>query len=288
MTTAEDLPVIASFWYGSDLSWLEALCIKSYLDRGHRFILYTAEPLAGVPDGTETRPAADILWPPPFDISDNDRLRVAVFSDIFRLRMVQSTGFVWVDLDAYCLRPFRFGTPYVFGREGNAIPSGVLGLPPDSPALAEMLGFVTSENPSQPWRGARLRKLNAQRVARGERWGIEDLPWGCSGPKAFGYFLAQSGEDGHAMPVEVFYPLTKAELRRLHDPNVATEDIERDGVHSVHVYGFQRMMIATEYAGLPVPGSYLERLCRRHDVDPHEQRMVALDWMLQKRERMRR
>ncbi|WP_299352081.1 hypothetical protein [uncultured Shimia sp.] len=77
------LPTIASFWYGSDLTWVERLCIQSFLDRGHRFVLYLAHEVSGIPDDLEQRAASEVLWPAPFDIADNDRLRVAVFSDLF-------------------------------------------------------------------------------------------------------------------------------------------------------------------------------------------------------------
>lgn len=275
------LPTIASFWYGSDLSWLEALCIRSYLDNGHRFVLYTAHPVAGVPDGVDLRPATDILWPAPFDISDNDRRRVAVFSDIFRLRMCKETDFIWVDLDAYCVRPFRFETAHVFGRaQSGQFPSGVLRLPADSAALGLLLDFVTGPNPIQPWRGARLHRLQRAAIARGEHWGIDALPWGCSGPKALGYFLQQTGEDGFAQPAEVFYPLAPDALWQLHDPRVQPKDIERDGVCSVHVYGHQKKWLATAMSGLPVTGSYLDHLCRRHDVEPQMNPITPLAWMV--------
>ncbi|WP_171178806.1 hypothetical protein [Ruegeria sp. HKCCD8929] len=274
------LPVAASFWYGSDLSWLEAVCIKSYLDRGHRFVLYTAEEISGVPDGAEIRPASEIFWPPPFPISDNDRLRVAVFSDIFRLHLVSRTGFIWVDLDAYCVHPFDFATPYVFGRSHRGtFPSGVMGLPQDSRTLAAMLEFVTSPNPSQPWRGTRMQRVNKRRVDRGETWGIESLPWGCSGPKAFGHFLAQTGEDRHAMQPDTFYPLAPEDLWKLHTSRVATAEIEREGVFSVHIFGHQKKKLAIEFFGLPAAGSYLDRLCSRHEIDPKEQGVLRLGWM---------
>ena len=274
MTPANNLPVIASFWYGSDLSWLETLCIKSYLDCGHRFILYTAEKITGIPEGTEVLDASEILWPPPFDIADNDRLRVAVFSDIFRLRIIQQRGFIWVDLDAYCVRPFDFKTPYVFARSPrDTFPNGVMGLPQESTALIEMLEFFTSQNPSQPWRGARLQRINKRRTEQGETWGIETLPWGCSGPKAFAHFLKQSGEDKYAMQSDTFYPLSVEELWKLHAPNIATDAIEREDVYSIHIYGHQKKIIANTMAGLPRAGSYLERLCERHNIDPQQQKI---------------
>ena len=280
MTPHPALPVIASFWYGSDLSWLEALCIKSFLDRGHRFVLYTADPIAGVPEGTELRPAADILWPPPFDISDNDRLRVAVFSDIFRIRLMQQTGYIWVDLDAYCVRPFAFDSPYVFVRtDRETYPTGVLGFPQDSETLGSMLNFLTSPNPVQPWRGQRLRRISQKRIDQGESWGIETLPWGCSGPRALAHFLRQTGEDKHAMPYDTFYPLRPEELWKLHASSVETRQIERDDVYSVHIYGHQKKIMALSMAGLPYPGSYLARLCDRHQIDPGAQPITVLSWM---------
>lgn len=277
---ARDLPTIASFWYGSDLSWLESVCIKSYLDCGHRFVLYTAEPLTGIPQGCEVRAASDILWPPPFQMGKDDRLRVAVFSDIFRLHLVQKTNCIWVDLDAICVRAFDFPSPFVFSRDAqNTIPNGVLGLPQTSVTLQRLVDFVSTPNPTQPWRGAPLQRKNKQRIEAGETWGIEALPWGCSGPKAFGHFLKETGEDRHALPSPTFYPLTPQELWKLHDPRTDVAEIERDGVYSVHVYGHQKRNIAQTMGGLPVPNSYLDHLCRRHRISPGDNPVERLGWM---------
>jgi hypothetical protein len=281
MSIIDSKPVIASFWYGSDLSWLEQLCIRSFLDRGHRFVLYTAEDLAGVPSGVEVKHASDILWPPSFDISDNDRLKVAVFSDIFRLHIIAKTGFLWVDLDAYCVRSFSFESPYVFATsERHSYPNGVMGLPKNSSTLIDMITFLESPNPTQPWRGTRLKRINRKRVEEGESWGIESLPWGCSGPKAFEFFLKKSGEVERAMPTKTFYPIPPKELWKLHDPSIKTSDIEQNGVHSVHIYGHQKKLLAYKMRGLPIPNSYLDRLCRRHGIAAEDAPIKVLNWMV--------
>ncbi|CUJ84590.1 hypothetical protein RUE5091_00237 [Ruegeria denitrificans] len=274
------LPTITSFWFGSDLSWLEALCIQSYLDRGHHFVLYAGHEIAGVPAGAELRHAEDILWPAPFDMLAGDRLSVAVFSDIFRLRLMQATGFIWVDLDAYCVRPFNFPSQYIFGQSqtGNIL-TGVLRLPANSETLSLMLEFVTTANPTQPWRGGPLRRRNRRRIRDGETWGIETLPWGSSGPKAFAHFLRKTKEDSHAMQAEVFYPLSKHDLWKLHDPFIPNQQIEGDMVHSVHVYGHQKRMMAQNTGGLPVRGSYLQRLCDRHGIDPNARPILPKGWL---------
>ncbi|MGB0958954.1 MAG: hypothetical protein ACPGVK_01785 [Halocynthiibacter sp.] len=283
MTANATLPVISSFWHGSDLSWLETLCIKSFLDNGHRFVLYTAEDLRGIPHGTEIRHPSEVLWPPAFNIADNDRHRVAVFSDIFRLHLIQKMGFIWVDLDAYCVRPFDFESPYVFApSQQETYPTGVLGLPQSSKTLKMMLDFVMAPNPSQPWRGARLQRINQQRTDNGETWGIEALPWGCSGPKAFGHFLKQTNEDIHASHIDSFYPLKTEHLWKLHAPHLPAPEIETDHVYSVHIYGHQKKIIAHALSGLPAAGSYLEYLCNRHAVDPHAQKVPILPWMREK------
>ncbi|MGI9370084.1 MAG: hypothetical protein ACR2O2_14725 [Ruegeria sp.] len=278
----QNLPSVAGFWYGSDLSWLETLCIQSFLDHGHHFVLYLPQMIKGVPEGAEVRSASEIFWPPPFSLEEKERHKVAVFSDLFRLHLCQQTDFIWVDLDAFCVKPFDFDTPWVFGdcRDG-LIPNGVLGLPKGSETLALMSDFVMSPNPTQPWRGKRLKRLNRRRIDAGETWGIESLPWGCSGPKALNHFLHQTGEDKHALGPDALYPLVPGELWRLHIPSVATADIEREGVYSVHIYGHQKKEMANKLSGLPKPNSYLDRICRRHSIDPTANPIVRLNWMKQ-------
>lgn len=275
-----DLPEIASFWFGSDLSWLEQLCIRSFLDRGHRFTLYAPGDVGGVPDGVRPAHPNELCWPPPFDISGNGRLPVAVFSDIFRLELLAARQVIWVDLDAYCVRPFGFRSAFVFTcAPDGAYPNGVLGLPPGSQVLAQMRAFVATANPTQPWRGERLRRLNAARLERGESWGIQDLPWGCSGPKALRHFMSGSAEDIHALPYPALYGLAVNELWKLHQPGIWSAEIEREGVHSVHIYGHQKKALALDHGGLPVPGSYLEQLCRRHGIVPEAAPIPQLGWM---------
>lgn len=275
-----DLPKIASLWVGSDLSWLEILCIQSFLDNGHAFTLYTVEAIKGVPKGAQLRPASDVYHPPPFDIADNDRHRVAVYSDIFRLKLIRQQPVIWADLDALCVRPFDFPSPYVFAKsKRDTYPTGVLGLPADAPVLSALHDFVVSDNPTQPWRGARLHRQNAARVAAGETWGIEALKWGVSGPLSFGHFLEQTGEARHAMAPQVLYPLAPEELWMLHAPSIATAQIEGPETRSVHIYGHQKKTMALEFGGLPRAGSYLDRLCQRHGIDPQAHPIEPLAWM---------
>lgn len=274
------LPTIASFWTGSDLSFFEQVVIRSFLDAGHSFRLYTRGKVGGVPEGVELRDATT-LCPAPFAIDDGDRTRVAVYSDLLRLHILREGGALWADLDAYCRRPFAFRGTHVYGANGRGrILTGVMGLPPESPTLAALLGFLQSECPMIPWRGEAYRAEASARLARGERWSIADLPWGVTGPKGFTYFLKRHGEDTYAQEKHVFYPVMREALPLLWRPKADLARIEPDGCHSVHLFGYTRKLIATRYGGLPPAGSYLELLCTRHGVDPGAAPARALPWML--------
>lgn len=263
-----DLPVIASFWHGSDLTFFEQVVVQSYLDRGHRFLLYTLGPVGHVPPGAELRDAREILPELPFSLENADRHRVAVFSDVFRLHLMTRQDCIWVDMDAYCVRPFAFGDGPIFAcnPSGRAL-TGVMRVPPESPCLRGMLEFVTAKNPIQPWRGRGFRTRRQNEAAKGVRWGIEDLSWGCSGPKAFTHFLKESGEYAKAMATPSFYPLFRQEVLKIFDRRVPRAEIEQPETYSVHLFGFSKRLILSDLGGLPPKGSYLDLICQRHGVD---------------------
>lgn len=276
----QKLPEVASFWHGAPLTWVEQLCIQSFIDRGHSFVLYSAEQLVDVPPAVIQRHPASVLWPPSFMLAPGDRFAAAVFSDIFRLELLTKTSQVWVDLDAYCVRPLDFATPWIFTvAEDGTYPTGILGLPRWSAVLARMRAFVNSSSPSASWRSRQSRRNDDARRAAGETWTMLQLPWGSSGPRALRHFMNQSVERQHALPYRSLYGLDAQSLRKLHNPRISTERIEGPDVHSVHIYGRQKKILATRFDGLPVAGSYLDRLCRRHGIDPKSAPIAPERWM---------
>jgi hypothetical protein len=199
-----DLPKIASFWTGSDLSFVELLVAQSFLDAGHDFTLYTLDEVANVPAGVTIRDAREI-FAPTFGVGPGQRHNNAVFSDIFRLFMIQKTGAIWVDMDAYCLRPFIFPTEYVFGfeeikKDAPSLANGVLGLPGGSPGLDACLEFLLDPAPIPPFfRRARRDELE-KRKEGGEAWDVTGFSWGTTGPRMVDHFLASSGKTCSVFP----------------------------------------------------------------------------------------
>ena len=76
------LPTIVSFWHGP-LSWLEILCITSFVRQGHKVEVYSYEPITALPAGAEWRDATTVL-PQEKLVFYKGRGTPGVFSDHFR------------------------------------------------------------------------------------------------------------------------------------------------------------------------------------------------------------
>lgn len=247
---------------------------QSYLDAGHRFTLYTLDEVNNVPDGVVVSNAREI-YAPTFEVGSGLRHNNAVYSDIFRLFMIERTGAIWVDMDAYCLRPFIFPTPYVFGLKEvksaeHTLANGVLGLPPDSPGLRTCVDFLTGPTPIPPFFRQRRQEQLLERKRAGETWSVAEFSWGTTGPRMVDHYLAQSGEKRFGVGKKVLYPGPRPFRRTLLKPDIPHYVYEHPETVSVHIFGKTKRFILDEHDGLPPKDCYLDRLCRRHGIDPAE------------------
>ena len=106
------LPTIVSFWHGP-LSWLEVMCINSFLRQGHPIAVYSFDPIENLPEGAQWRDAAEVL-PREKLVFYKGNGTPAVFSDWFRLELLKRSAGVYVDLDVYCLKPINISGEYLF------------------------------------------------------------------------------------------------------------------------------------------------------------------------------
>jgi len=269
----QPLPKMASFWTGHPMSFIEYVCLKSYVDAGHDVTLYHIGEVGDVPDGIHLRDSREI-YEPRFEIGPGNRHNNAVYSDIFRLIMVRETGAVWIDTDCICVRPHFLDSGYYIGfedeNEGSLVANGVLGLPRESDALARMIELATSDAPIPPFlRPGRQRMLREARD-KGEPRGFQDLWWGMSGPRLVTHFLKETGEIRQAQPSRVFYPGPHPIQKPLLRPDFPIEWLETPDTLSVHVYGRTKQLLQDEYQGILPEGCYLDRVCRRHGVNPSD------------------
>ncbi|WP_233270484.1 glycosyltransferase family 2 protein [Chachezhania sediminis] len=264
------LPTVASLWIGGSLCFLEQLCLKSFLDFGHRTVLYTYGEVTGVPEGIEVRDANDV-FPIENYIKHKDSGSPALHSDLFRYKMIELEDVIWIDADVLCMKPWRFPSKHVYGWEkpGKLVCGAVLGFPKGSRALAELSDFCRDEYPIPPWHSAaEIAELEALKAA-GKPVHVTELKWGVWGPSAMTYFLEKTGEIAEALPQMAFYPISFKKRRQLLEPGDIIDRQLDDGCYAVHLWNRRiRRRIITDEHGVPHPDSFLGRALLRHGIDP--------------------
>ena len=260
---------VASFWMGEPLSFLEQIVMCSYLRNGYDFTLYTEDLTRQVPDGVELRDYREILPDLPFAVDNLTRKDCVIISDIFRVRLLLAQEVIWVDMDAYCLRPYE-QQPYLFGVSpaGQAL-TGVMALPQSSLTLQALDAYLMAPCPIPLQSTPEQRAAYENRIAQNEVWDFRALRWGASGPKALDHFLIQHDEKKHAQPTQVFYPFrvwdTPFQLLVAEDKS----GLDLNGASSLHFFGHTKRRIR-EYSSLPPHGSIIERLCKFEGVNPRD------------------
>lgn len=263
---------IGALWIGGSLSFMEQLCLKSFLDAGHHVKLYCYDFVNNAPEGTELADANDIL-------SQNNYLRhgrtnsPALHSDLFRYHMLaRNDRMIWADTDAYCVKPFKSATGHYFGWESDKhINGGVLGLPPDSAALGELIEFTADEYAIPDYYGEDYRRELEEKKAAGEPVHAGDQPWGVWGPHAVTHFLHRTGEDKYAFARHVLYPFLFKERRLLLRPGYDCSGHILPDTTSIHFYGRRiRARIVEKFDGTPRPDSLVGQLLKKHGINPDD------------------
>lgn len=267
-----DLPVISSLWIGPPLSFLEQLCLKSFVDAGHRTKLYTYAPVGNVPDGVEIADANAILPSTKFVVNKASGTP-GPQSDKFRYHLLDQTDETWVDTDAYCLRPFPDRPIIVACHFKDVVANGVLRLPKTSKTLQDLLAFTEDEYPllpdDFPYVGRALLRENRARHGTDDPMHVSDMPWEIWGPFAITYFMKKNGEFDQVMPAHTLYPLAGNEIVRvLQMPRRANIELPEDCL-SIHFYGSRfRELVTTRDDGVPAERSLMGQLLAKHEIDP--------------------
>ncbi len=264
------LPTVASLWIGGRLSFLEQVCLKSFVDHGHTTVLYTYGKVTGVPRGVEIRDA-NAVFPNQNFIRHKRSGSPAIHADAFRYRMIEVEDVIWIDADILCMQPWDFSDPFVFGWEkpGKLVCNAVLGLPPDSATLKGLNDLCRDEYPIPPWAsGEELDRLQAAKAA-GDPVHVSELSWGVWGPAALTHFLVETGEMAHVLPQNAFFPIPFKHRRDLLNPSVDIDAQLGEGCYGVHLWNRRlRRRIVTHENNQPHPDSFFGQALIRHGVDP--------------------
>lgn len=261
---------VAALWIGGALSFLEQLCLKSFVDAGQHIRLYTYDGVTNAPAGVELADAADIL--PPADVLRHSRTgSPALHSDLFRYHLLAKLDrTIWADTDAYCLRPFATATGHFHAWESDeGVNGGVLGLPQDSETLRLLIDFTADPFAVPAWYGPAYRAELQAAADRGQPVHAGDMPWGVWGPHALTHFLKATGEIRHSLPRAALYPFAYGERNLMLRPGLDPSAHVTDATYSIHFYGRRmRARIAGSPGGVPRARSLIGQLLRKHGIDP--------------------
>jgi len=220
-----------SLWFGSDFTVLERACLRSVINQGHRLTLYLYEVCPDVPEGITLADANTIL---PYEtaVSYITKGKIAIFADWFRYQLQALGRGIWLDCDAYLLRPLDGRASYLMGvdRPNGQIQNGV------------------------PWKP----RLKAQFVNLiGGDVDLARLPWGTTGPDALTALARRHGVYHNALEPDVLYPKRWEEAAWVLDPAIQLEDVITPRTLSIHLYNEMIKSFKTK----PAPkGSFLARI----------------------------
>lgn len=259
---------VATLWIGERFSFLEHLCLKSFADLDQKPIVYHYGDLKDIPGYVEARDAREVFDAPEI-YRDPITRSVAVHADLFRLKLLQQTDQIWVDADAYALRPFHTEQGYLFplgNRKTRRMMNGVLAFPSDSPALAEMCDFAFNSDLVPPWWPEEQQRAYLKIFGRSTYW---SLPLFSLGPPMLYHFVYKGTERQMAVERTEVYAIPPRHRALWNDPDLSKLDFLnwRDKT-SIHFYGswFRKIFKDRDIN----PGSLVDTLLRKHGIDPNE------------------
>jgi hypothetical protein len=262
---------VGTLWIGGRLSWMEQLCLKSFVDAGQRITLYSYEDIPNVPAGVIRRDGRDVLDTDDF-IKYEKKDSFALFADLFRIHMIaQNPGLIWVDTDVYCHRPMAYDSDYVMGYElpgETRVNNAVLGLPADSAILADILAFMSDRFAIPDFVKPSLRAEYAAAKAAGNPVHVSRQPWGVWGPMMISHFVAKHGLRGEVQPMDAFYPIPFPERTRMIRKAKKVEERLTGATTALHLWASNKRELGLRFGGLPPEGSYLAALVARHGIRP--------------------
>jgi hypothetical protein len=241
--------VFQGFWHGPPLGELNLACLRSFVDLGYTFELYTYEafdlpPTIVLKDAAEIIPLQDLFY---FDNVGSNTKDLGPFSDLFRFKLLSERGGWWVDVDTICLSPNIPQLDRAWAQEQpeidpTQIGPGQLALGKGDPLAVELY----------------MRCLAISQTAFEFRNAL--------GPRLFSSVIKE-----RALPHNIygqshtFFPIRFVEMYKLWLPDFRDEVEEkvRDAIF-LPIYQSFPLAIGLDSSRLPPSGSYLGEFCRRH------------------------
>jgi Alpha 1,4-glycosyltransferase conserved region len=233
-----------SFWWGESLSPYEWLSLKSFIDFGHGFDLYTFDQHLAVPAQVRLRDAAELARRDEFFVYQDGfgKGSPAAFANLFRYRLLAERGGWWVDTDVVCLSADIPDYPRFAARqEGDLVNIAVMRFAPHDPVMLQCLERAMEKGPS--------------------------VRWGETGPQLLTQALQQLGQTDAIFDASLCYPIHYNDAVDVLRPSQAERVAGRlAGAWSLHLWNEMLKGAGVRKTYLPPRGSMLRRLVDRHQV----------------------
>lgn len=204
----------STLWIGGKLSKLEELAIKSFVHFGYSITIYLYNTDCVVPDGVLVDDANKII---DSSLIFKARGSYAIFSDIFRYRLLSRVKTTWVDTDCICLNSnFPLNSEYIFteqevsAQHDGIFTNHILAYPIDSP-LCDRLN-----------REAKIGKFRQL-----YRINSPHIKWGESGPILLSKLVDELELTNFAFPSKNMNPINFDEVSYFFDPSMKSDFFDK-------------------------------------------------------------
>ena len=229
---------ITGLWVGETLPLLAQLCIKSFLDHGHEFQLFTYRSYDNIPSGTTVRDAREIL--PEEAVFYHENGSLAPFADWFRNEFFIREGGYWTDLDVACLSDdFPDADTWFCSQEPGLVAVGVIAFPPHHPLMEALRASAEDPATIMPWDSAEeiLAKKNLSTQIPDVISRRRKAPWGHCGPEGFTRALHHFQLMGKSAAPSRLYPLHYSVWRKCYNGDCNLGSPELRNAWAIHLWG---------------------------------------------------
>jgi hypothetical protein len=234
---------VRTFWQGESMGPYQLLCLRSFVDRGHRVEVYTNNGALALPRWLARKNAEDIVDPDQVVRYQPEYERVAINAELFRYALLHQLGGWWIDPDIVLLADeLPAADVFISGpNEFNVVSTAAVKFPAAHPLLAAAL----------------------QRVAP---FGRASPEWNMSDAVELTRAVVSKVPD-KLVPADLVSPISWFEVLSLFDPSKAdiiTEQCDGSVFLGLHQDVWLRAGIPL-YLG-PPRGSFIDRLFHQHKI----------------------
>lgn len=235
---ASPAPLVSGLWVGDTLPPLAELSIRSFLDHGIAFQLFTYRDYPNIPEGTIVRSGREIISESSLYLHSSGSY--GMFSDWFRYALLEQEGGWWIDLDVICLTgDLPQASPWFACQEPGVCSPGIIAFPPHHPLITAMRQLAEDPASPMPWDGESdlLYKDHLRATVPDVRERRRTTNWGHSGPDMFTVAVRHFELETCGATDETVYPVPYTCWRNYFNGELPLDSPALSGAWAVHVWG---------------------------------------------------